>query len=235
MLVRRGEILGLIGPNGAGKSTVLGLIAGQQRVSAGRISLAGRRIDGLPQWKRVRAGIAHIPQHAANLDRASVSENVALGLGALGARRASGGWLPFVLGRAPEGGPGGKLVLEILEEVGLAARAHHPVGALSHWEKRLLSLARALAANPTVTLFDEPFAGLSATETEQFITILQRLRSQRNKTFIVTEHNVDAVLRLCDRIAALHFGEQIGCDVPERIVKNERVIEVYLGGPAWPC
>jgi ABC-type branched-subunit amino acid transport system ATPase component len=214
MQVRAGEILGLIGPNGAGKSTVLGLVAGQQPVSAGRILLRGRRIDRLPQWRRVRAGVAYVPQHAANLNRASVYENVLLGMGARAGERCA------------------EVCLDILAEVGLAARAREPVSALSHWEKRLLSLARSLAANPTVTLFDEPLAGLSAGETEQFIALIRRLRDERNKTFVVTEHNVDAVLRLCDRIVALHMGEQIGCDVPERIVKNARVVEVYLGGPS---
>jgi branched-chain amino acid transport system ATP-binding protein len=235
--VRRGEILGLIGPNGAGKSTVLSLIAGQQRASAGRIFLDGRRLDQLPQWKRVRAGVAHVPQHAANLDRSTVGENVLVGLGALGARRSSGGWLRFMFGRAAGGGDdgagageAGRSTLRVLDEVGLAARAHEPASALTHWERRLLSVARLLAANPAVILFDEPFAGLSAIETERLMAIIQRLRQERERTFVVAEHNVDAVLRLCDRIAALHFGEQIACDVPERIVRDERVIEVYLGG-----
>jgi ABC-type branched-subunit amino acid transport system ATPase component len=232
MQVRRGEILGLIGPNGAGKSTVLSLIAGQQRASAGQIFLEGRRLDRLPQWKRVRAGVAHVPQHAANLDRASVCENVLLGLGARGARRAAGGWRRFMLGRAVPQGAEARSYLQVLEEVGLEARAHDAAGALTHWERRLLGLARLLAANPRVTLFDEPFAGLSAMETEQLLAIIQRLRKERQTTFVVTEHNVDAVLRLCDRIVALHFGEQIACDVPARIVNNERVIEVYLGGHA---
>jgi ABC-type branched-subunit amino acid transport system ATPase component len=217
MAVGRAEILGLIGPNGAGKSTVLGLVSGQQRPSAGRISLGGRRIDRLPQWRRVRAGVAHIPQHAANLDRATVLENVALGLGARG----------MGAGRAP--------CLAVLDELGLGERADQPAGALSHWEKRLLGLARALATGPTVALLDEPLAGLSTTETEQYMAVIRRLRIERNMTFVVTEHNVDAVLRLCDRIVALHFGEQIGCDAPAEIVKNERVIEVYLGGPSWRC
>jgi len=232
LVVRRGEILGLIGPNGAGKSTVLGLIAGQQRLTAGRIFLDGRRIDRLPQWRRVRAGVAFIPQHAANLDRATVLENVLVGMGALGARRSSGGWLAFAFGRAALEESDRRRCHEILDEVGLASRADHPASALSHWEKRLLSLARVLASNPAVTLLDEPFAGLAPAETEQLMALIRRLRDARGKTFLLTEHNVDAVLRLSDRIVALHFGEQIACDVPERIVKHERVIEVYLGGPS---
>jgi ABC-type branched-subunit amino acid transport system ATPase component len=226
---RRGEILGLIGPNGAGKSTVLGLIGGQQRVSAGRIFLDGRRLDRLPQWRRVRVGVAHSPQHAVNLDRATVRENVLLGLGAHGLRSAAGGWLRFVLGDAAVPGPSERRCLDLLDRVGLGARAQHPVSTLSHWEKRLLGLARVLAADPVLVLFDEPFAGLGARETEQLIGIIRRLRTDEGKTFVVTEHNVDAVLRLSDRVVALHFGEQIACDVPERIVKNEKVVEVYLG------
>src|SRR5262249_23673070 len=125
--IRRGEILGLIGPNGAGKSTVLGLIAGTQRPSAGRILLDGRRIDRLPQWKRVRAGVAHIPQHAANLDRATALENVLLGLGARGTQARA---------------------REILDGVGLCARAERLAGTLTHREKRLLGLGRAVATGP---------------------------------------------------------------------------------------
>jgi len=228
--VRAGEILGLIGPNGAGKSTVLALVAGQHRPTAGRILLRGQRIDRLPQWRRVRAGVAQVPQHAVNLDRSSVYENIALGLAARGARRFSGGWLRFALGGAPAVGPTSRPYLDILAEVGLAARARDPVTALSHGERRLLGLGRVLAGDPALTLLDEPLAGLSADETEQFIALVRRLRDQRGQTFVVTEHNVDAVLRLCDRIVALHLGEQIACDVPEKIIRHQRVIEVYLGG-----
>jgi len=228
----RGEILGIIGPNGAGKSTVLSLIAGDQRASAGRILLDGRSIDRLPQYRRVRAGVAYVRQHTANLDRASVGENVLLGLGAHGARRAAGGWLRFALGVAAPRGEEQARCLAILDEVGLGSRMREPIAGLSHWEKRLLSLARVLAVSPTVVLLDEPFAGLSPVETEGFVAIIRRLRAEQGQTFVLTEHNVDAVLRLCDRIVALHFGEKIAHDVPTKIATHEKVIEVYLGGPS---
>jgi branched-chain amino acid transport system ATP-binding protein len=225
----RGEILGLIGPNGAGKSTVLTLIAGEQQPTAGRIFVDGRRIDRLPQFRRVRAGVAHLRQHTANLDGAKVADNVLVGLGAHGARRSVGGWLPFALGGAAARPAEVSRCLEILDQVGLRARMDAPVGSLSHWEKRLVSLARVLAADPVLVLLDEPFAGLSAAETAELMAIIRRLRDQHQRTFVLAEHNVDAVLRLCDRIVAMHFGEKIAHDLPDVVARHQRVVAVYLG------
>jgi branched-chain amino acid transport system ATP-binding protein len=225
----RGEILGLIGPNGAGKSTVLTLIAGEQRPTSGRIFVDGRRVDRLPQFRRVRAGVAHLRQHTANLDAATVADNVLVGLGAHGARRSVGGWLPFALGGAAPRPTEERRCLEILDQVGLGARMDAPVRSLSHWEKRLVSLARVLAADPVLVLLDEPFAGLSAAETSELAAVIRRLRGERERTFVLAEHNVDAVLRLSDRIVALHFGEKIAHDVPEAVARHQRVVEVYLG------
>jgi len=232
MRVEPGEIVGVMGPNGAGKSTVLDLIAGQQRVSAGRILFEGRDLTPLPQYRRVRAGLVRVLQHATHLERATVEENVSLGFAARGGR-------PRILDRlflrsgAPS--PSTRLPgLEILRRVGFDARADVLPVALNHWHRRLLGVARALASDPRLLLLDEPLAGLSHAEMDRFTALVRGLRDDAGMTFVLVEHRIDALLRLCDRVIVLHRGAKIADDVPERITEDRQVRDVYLGDDPWP-
>jgi ABC-type branched-subunit amino acid transport system ATPase component len=228
--IEPGEIVGLVGPNGAGKSTLLQLVAGSQPVSAGQICYAGAHITRLPEYRRARAGVARVFQDISNLEQWSVSDNVELGLAALRAARSAWGELRWLAGALPEARPAHPLTSQALAAVGLADSGALRVASLSHWQRRLVTFARALASQPRLLLLDEPFGGLSFRETELMIEMIRRLRQDHGQSFLVVEHNLDAVVDLSDRIVVLHLGEKIADDVPQRVLADTRVIDVYLGG-----
>jgi branched-chain amino acid transport system ATP-binding protein len=219
----------------AGKSTVLSLIAGDQRLSQGEILFQGEKVAARSEYERVRAGMARVPQRALNLERCSVFGNVSLGLRASSGSRSPLPLLRFAFASSWHAGALERRGLEVLGQVGLAEKAWQPAASLSHWEKRLLSLGRALATEPRLILLDEPFVGLTPGETELFLDLIERLRTQNGKTFLIVEHNLEAVLQLCDRIVVLHLGEKIADDTPDAIRRDAQVVDVYLGGREWHC
>lgn len=224
------EIVGVMGPNGAGKSTLLDLIAGHQPVTAGRVFFDGHDLTRLTQFRRVRAGLVRVVQHAVHLEGLSAEENVALGSAAPAARR---GWLARL--RSKRGRSLPPPARHHLRTVGLEDCAGEVPAALSHWQRRLLAVARALASEPKLLLLDEPLAGLSDTEIDDFARLVHGLRERAGTTFVVVEHRIDALLRLCDRIVVLHRGAKIADDVPARITANRQVRDVYLGDDPWHC
>jgi ABC-type branched-subunit amino acid transport system ATPase component len=223
------EIVGLVGPNGAGKSTLLNLIAGAETPSHGQILFREQPVTSLSEPARARAGIARLFQELANLDDFSVRDNVELGRVAKAARRGFVDRLVYAL-QAPEESttpePACALVLDKLGTGLLDAK----VGELSHWQRRLVSFARALASEPLLLLLDEPFAGLSFGETREFSELVRRVRGVHGQSFLVVEHNLDALLALCDRVIVLHLGEKIADEAARSVTSNQRVIDVYLGG-----
>jgi ABC-type branched-subunit amino acid transport system ATPase component len=210
--VTEGSIVGLIGPNGAGKTTLIDAIGGFA-AATGTITLAGQRIDHLRPHDRTRAGMGRTFQAIELWNDLTVTENVIVGLAA-------------ATGRAVPAVP--TALDETLDLLGLNAVAHRPAGELSQGQRQLVSVARALIGEPKVLLLDEPAGGLDSIESQW---LGDRLRSIRDAgvTIVLVDHDMELVLRLCDHIEVLNFGQIIACGPPASIRRDRAVAKAYLG------
>ena len=222
--VMPGEIHAVIGPNGAGKTTLIGEISGSIRPDSGRIALRGEEITALPVHARARRGLARSFQVTNLLPDFTALENVAL------AAQARDGSSFRFFRRASREERLNARALESLAVVGLASRAHLPVAALSHGEKRSLEIAMALAAEPILILLDEPMAGTGRAETAQLVAILRDLKDRH--AILLVEHDMDAVFALADRISVLVYGRIVATGSPEAIRDDPEVRRAYLGEAA---
>ena len=213
--VAEGEILGLIGPNGAGKTTLFNLITGVYRAEQGRIVFQDRDITAAPPHKRCRAGIARTFQLVRPFAQMTVLQNVCVGR--IYGREAAGNR------RRAEAE-----ALELLELVGLAARAADPAHSLTIVGRKRLELARALATRPMLLLLDELLAGLNPSEVLGAIELIQRIRST-GVTIVMVEHLVKAILSISDRVIVMNAGERIAEGPPQAIANDPQVIDAYLG------
>jgi branched-chain amino acid transport system permease protein len=221
-----GEIYAVIGPNGAGKSTFLKLLSGEQMPDRGRILLHGEDLSGSGVTAVNQAGIAKSYQINQLFLELTVRQN--LRVAALGRQR---GALRFDLFRRADGIPAvERVVVALLDELGLAEHADLRVDILAYGEKRRLELGLALASLPSVLLLDEPLAGLSPIERQEITQLIRRLRAGR--TLVLVEHDMDAVFALAARIMVLHEGSRLIEGTPEEIQRDPRVREAYLGGVA---
>ncbi len=213
--VEPGEVLGLLGPNGSGKTTVFNLIAGALYADAGEVVFDGRRITRLAPSGRSALGIARTYQHVRSLPRLSALDNVAVA-GLYGARPAAS----TAEARRTAG--------DLLDRVGLSWARELPVDGLTVAERKRLEVARALATHPRLVLLDEPLAGLNPSEAAEALALFARIRDE-GITVVIVEHNVGAVRRLCGRIVVLNSGEKIAEGLPDSVLADARVVEVYLG------
>ena len=213
--VHLGEILGIIGPNGAGKTTAFAMIAGSLSPSGGSIRFRGREIAGWPSHRVVRLGICRTHQIPRLFATLSVRQNVEVGLRHGGRRQRSSGSVTTE-------------IAQILEFTDLAGWAAVPAGSLPIGNRKRLELARALATGPDLLLCDEICAGLNPAETQAILALLCRLRDS-GITILYIEHDMRAVMRTCDRIMVLNYGEKLAEGTPQEIQQNEAVIEAYLG------
>jgi branched-chain amino acid transport system ATP-binding protein len=214
--VYRGEILGLIGPNGAGKTTLFNIISGLFPPTSGKIIFEGRDITGLKQHHICKLGIARTFQLIRPFNNMSVLENVMSG--ALFGRDGT-----VSMEKARE------RALFVLDFVGLKKR-DVPAKSLTLHEKKMLEIARALATNPKVLLIDEVMAGLNATEIEDTMKLIRKIRDELGVTVIWIEHVMRAVMSLAERIIVLAYGVVIAEGKPEEVANDQAVIEAYLGG-----
>jgi branched-chain amino acid transport system ATP-binding protein len=214
--VRAGEILGLIGPNGSGKSTVMKLIMGIERPDGGSVRIAGQEVAGLPSYKIARIGVGMVFQHSRPLHRQTVLENIKLAL------------LPDKLTRLFADPRTEERARAIAERVGLAAVLDRRPSTLPFADLRKIEIAKAIARDPEVLLIDEPFAGLTQTETAAFSQLIAELRDDGH-AIVLVDHNVKSVAQLVDRVLAMYVGEHIAEGSAESVMSNETVRRVYLG------
>lgn len=215
LTVPEGSIAGLIGPNGAGKTTLFSLIAGAIAPSAGTITFAGQRIDGLKSHEICRLGIGRTFQITQPFAGLSVRENVAVGAHLHHRRR------PKALAAAAE----------VAGLVGMTALLDRPAASLTVAGRKRLELARALATRPRLLLLDEVMAGLNPTEIGEIIGVIRRIRDS-GVTVLLTEHVMQAVMSLCEQVHVLNQGRVIAAGPPAVLVTEPRVIEAYLGRAA---
>jgi len=213
--IQEGEIIGLIGPNGSGKTTVLNLITGFLKPNDGRVTLAGKDVTGLPPHRMCQNGVARTFQLTKSFPCCTVLQNVMI------ARTYGRDPAPNLRVAADE-------AMDILGVVGLADKANFLARDLTLMERKMLELARALAARPRLLLLDELMAGLNPAETEETMQLIRKIRDS-GVTILVVEHIVKAICGLSDRVIVLNMGRKIAEGTPQEIVCDPQVIEVYLG------
>jgi len=203
-----GRIVGLLGPNGAGKTTTFRMIAGLIQGGEGSVSLNGRRLDGLPLWRRVRLGLGYLPQKPTGFRNLSVADNLRIPLSASGGGEAE--------------------LTDLLEKVGLTHLRDAPAGTLSGGERRRMELIRCLAARPSIVLLDEPFAGVDPVALSDIQARIRALAAA-GIGVLITDHAVQQTLRSCDEVVILDAGAIIATGSPAAVAADATVRARYLG------
>jgi lipopolysaccharide export system ATP-binding protein len=210
--VERGEVLGLLGPNGAGKTTCFYSIMGLVKPDSGRILLDGQDITGLPMYRRAILGLGYLPQETSIFRGLTVAQNIM-----------------SVLEIAEPDKKARKDRLEqLLGEFHIERLRDAPATALSGGERRRAEIARALAANPSIMLLDEPFAGIDPISISDIRALIMELKT-RDIGVLITDHNVRETLDIVDRACIIYGGQVLFAGSPEDLVRDENVRRLYLG------
>jgi branched-chain amino acid transport system ATP-binding protein len=221
------EILGLIGPNGAGKTTLFNVISGFFPPTSGKVLLNGRNITWMKAHEITHLGISRTFQATNLFMRLSVLENVFTGYHLSYKTKI---WKRLL--RSPsaheEENRLRQRAMELLEFMGLTSQKEELAVNLPHGHQRILGICMALATHPRLLLLDEPVTGMNATETQSMIDLIRQIR-EKGVTIVLVEHDMKAVMNLCDRIVVLNYGQKIAEGLPGEIRENKRVIEAYLG------
>ncbi len=214
------ETHAVIGPNGAGKTTLFNLVTGHLKPDRGRVSFYGQPLTGLPPHEIVRLGVARSFQRINIFPRLTVAANVEAAVIAQQRRQLR------LFGTRRKAGA---LAEELLSVVGLGGESGRVAGELAYGQQKQLELALALALEPHLLLLDEPTAGMSAEETRRTTGLIKRIQEARGLSLLFTEHDMEVVFGIADRISVLHHGELIASGTPREIRGNPKVRQVYLG------
>jgi branched-chain amino acid transport system ATP-binding protein len=214
--VGEGEIVGIIGPNGAGKTTLLNCISGLHRLDGGDIRWEGASIAGMAPHRIAKLGIGRTFQIVKPFGSMTVRENAAVGalFGRADARRG------------PKEAFG--IADQVLDLVGLKAKADHPVSALTIPDRKRLEVARAVATRPHLLLLDEVMAGLNNVEIDDALEMVRAVHAT-GVTVLLIEHVMRVIVGVCRRAIVLDFGEVLAQGEPEVVLRDDRVIQAYLG------
>ena len=222
--IAEGSIHSVIGPNGAGKTTLFRLLTGVLRPTSGTIEFAGAVIAGRPAHAIARRGLAQTFQTTSVFPRLTVLESVTAAMLA-SRRRADDLITRFQRRLAAE-------AVALCAEVGLAHALTAQARTLSHGDQRALEVALALATRPRMLLLDEPTAGMSPYESQRMVTLIRGLASERGLTVLFSEHDMDAVFGISDRVTVLHQGRVIADGLSAAVRANREVMAIYLGSSA---
>jgi len=206
-----GEVVGLLGPNGAGKTTTFYMIVGLTLPDDGKVTLNGEDVTSLTLFQRARKGIGYLPQEASIFRKLTVEEN-----------------LLAVLEYHTQAASAKEISDRMLDELGIISLKKNKAYTLSGGERRRLEIARTLCTGPSFILLDEPFAGVDPKAVIDLQNIIKYLKDKKIGV-LITDHNVRETLKITDRSYIMHNGEILFDGVPESLVNNEKVREIYLG------
>jgi branched-chain amino acid transport system permease protein len=216
--VRRGGVHALIGPNGSGKTTTLNVLSGLYRATAGRVTLDGTDITDMPPHQRAAAGLGRTFQNIRLFRSMTALENVVIGAERPGNGLIGEGDDEALIRRA----------MSALAFVGLGTRANELISSFSYGHQRLIEIARALAANPTLLLLDEPAAGLNSSEKLELHELLKRIAAQ-GLTILIIDHDMALVAEAAQHITVLNFGRRIADGESVGVLRHPDVVSAYLG------
>ncbi len=210
--IHRGEVVGLLGPNGAGKTTCFYSVMGLVKPDSGRIFLDGQDITELPMYRRAILGLGYLPQETSIFRGMSVEQNI----------------MAVLEVTQPDRQRRRKRLEQLLGEFGLTALRKSAAMSLSGGERRRCEIARALAAEPTIMLLDEPFAGIDPISIADIRGLVRELKS-RDIGVLITDHNVRETLDIVDRACIIYDGQVLFAGTPEALVADQEVRRLYLG------
>lgn len=226
--IRENELVGLIGPNGAGKTTVFNMLTGVYQPTEGAVYLDGNLMAGKKPHQMVKAGIARTFQNIRLFKKMTVIDNVrvAFNLHMKYSVLQSILRTPLVWKEEEEIDRKARELLTVFNMEGLA---DHVAANLPYGQQRKLEIARALATNPKVLLLDEPAAGMNPTETAELMEAISIIRERFHVSILLIEHDMSLVMKICERLVVIDYGQIIAAGTPQEVARNPKVIGAYLG------